>query len=77
MLDDASHQVSAQEDIWFWRSWLKNCKMAVYCIAIFWYVSLMILAILSLHIAWRIPSSFCLRQYMGWKMLFEQYQDAS
>ena len=35
----------------------------------------MILAILSLHVAWRIPSSFCLRQYIGWKMLFEEYQD--
>ena len=35
----------------------------------------MILAILSLNVAWRIPSSFCLTQYMGWKMLFEEYQD--
>ena len=77
MLHDASHQVSAQEDIWFWRCWLKNSKMAVYYIAIFWYVSWMILAILSLHVALRLPSSFCLRQYMGWKMLFEEYQDAS
>ena len=35
----------------------------------------MILAILSLHVAGRIPSSFCFRQYMGWKMLFEEYHD--
>ena len=35
----------------------------------------MILAILGLHVAGRILSSFCLRQYMGLKMLFEEYQD--
>ena len=30
MLPEATHQVSAQEDIWFGRRcWLKNSKMAV------------------------------------------------
>ena len=37
----------------------------------FWYVIGMILAFLSLQVALYIPSSFCLRQYLGWKMLFE------
>ena len=41
----------------------------------FWYVNGMILAIPSLHVAWRIPASFCLKQYIGWKMLFEENQD--
>ena len=35
MLPEAFHQVSAQEDGWFERCWLKNSKMAVSWIAIF------------------------------------------
>ena len=35
MLHDASHQVSAQENIWVGRSCLKNSKKAVYCMTIF------------------------------------------
>ena len=30
-LPAASHQVSAQEDKWFGKCWLKNSKMAVKC----------------------------------------------
>ena len=35
----------------------------------------MFLAILNLHVAGRISSSFCLRQFMGLKVIFEEYQD--
>ena len=35
MLPEAFHQVSAQEDKWFERCWLKNSKMAVKWMAIF------------------------------------------
>ena len=42
----------------------------------FGYVHRVILAIiLSLHFGGCILSSFCLRQYMDWKMLFEKYQN--
>ena len=34
MLPEAFLQVSAQEDIWFGRSYLKNAKKAVYCMTI-------------------------------------------
>ena len=35
----------------------------------------MFLVILNLNVVGRIPSSFCLRQFMGLKVLFEEYQD--
>ena len=35
ILPEAFFQVSAQEDIWFERCWLKNSKMAVQCMVIF------------------------------------------
>ena len=35
----------------------------------------MILFILSLHVAWCITISFCSREYMGWKKLFEKFQE--
>ena len=36
MLQEAFHQVSAQENIWFERRcWLKNSKMAVKCMPVF------------------------------------------
>ena len=47
MLPDASHQDSAQEDIWFGRCCLKNFKKA----ANHNYPNGMFLAILSLHVA--------------------------
>ena len=47
MLPDASHQDSAQEDIWFGRCCLKNFKKA----ANHEYPNGMFLAILSLHVA--------------------------
>ena len=34
----------------------------------------MILFIKSLHVAWCLPSSFCSREYMSWKKLFEKFQ---
>ena len=30
---------------------------------------------LSLHVAGSLPSSFCLREYMVWKMLVDEFQD--
>ena len=32
-----------------------------------WYVNRVILAILSIYVAWGIPSRFCSKVYMGWK----------
>ena len=58
MLHEASHQVSAQEDIWFGRCWVKNSKMAVSWIYIL-YVNGVILAILSLYVAGGITPSIC------------------
>ena len=71
MLPDASHQVSAWHNIWVERCCLKNSKMSVQ----FWYLNGMILFILSLHVAWCIPISFSSREYMGWKKLFEKFQE--
>ena len=33
------------------------------------------LFILSLHVIWCIPISICSREYMGWKKLFEKFQE--
>ena len=35
----------------------------------------MILFVLSLHVVWCLPSSFCSREYVGWKRLFEKFQE--
>ena len=32
-----------------------------------WYVNMVIVTILSLYVVWGIPSSFCSKEYMGWK----------
>ena len=37
-----------------------------------WFLNRMILLILSLHVAWCLPSGFCSREYMGWKKLFKK-----
>ena len=35
----------------------------------------MILFIISLHVAWCLPSSFCSRKYVDWKKLFEKFHE--
>ena len=76
ILPEASHQVSDQEDIWFKRSWLKNSKMAVWCWTLFDTFIGNIPAFLCYLSACWLPSSFCSRKYMNWKiMMFEEFLD--
>ena len=35
----------------------------------------MILFVLSLHVVWCLPSSFCSREYVSWKKLFKKFQE--
>ena len=69
-LADAYHQVSVQEDIWFGRCCLRLFSSLPSLISE-WNISF----ILSLLVAWCLPLSFCSRECVGWKKLFEKFQE--
>ena len=54
-----------EENVGWWiPRWLLSAKQSLIC-----------LLFLSLHVARSLPSSFCSRGYMVWKMLVEEFQD--
>ena len=59
MLQSASHQVSAWDNLWVGRCCLKIIKMSFS-----FELTGMIWFVLSLHVALFIPINFCIRQYM-------------
>ena len=59
-----------QEDIWFGRCCLRLFSSMPSLISE-WNISF----ILSLNVAWCLPLSFCSREYVGWKKLFEKFQE--